>query len=140
MAIELCETHALRRAFGAKQIVLFLKNSVTVLMWKDPKTLAILRLTLRLKFSKIEVVLAENILAAKHKIKSTVNIIVKRKVQTKQNHKSTRHLISKANLFIKSKYFGSWVIFVKHEQLENENLIKLGYLHILGRRYSRNGN
>ena len=118
MAIELCETHALRRAFGAWQkIVLFLKKQRHRAHGEIQKTLAILSLTFRSwrTAAQDKVVLRhKNILAAKHKSVnqlSTSFLIWHRKVQElKQNHKSMGHLISKANSFIKKKFFGSWVL------------------------------
>ena len=92
MAIELCETHALRRAFGAWQkIVLFLKKQRhRAHMEKSKKTLAILSLTFRSwrTAAQDKVVLRhKNILAAKHKNVnqlSTSFLIWHRKYKIKQ--------------------------------------------------------
>ena len=146
MAIELCETHVVRRVFGAWQkiVLLLRKQRHRAFVEKSKKTLATVELAFRSwqNFTQNEVVSRhKNILATKHKNVnqlSTSFLIWHRKIQDlKQNHRSTRHLIAKANCFIKKKYFVSWTLFVEREQIENENIVKLGYLHILGRRYLR---
>ena len=80
-------------------------------------------------------------IATKHKytnILSNAFLSWHRKVQEIfQHHKGTKQLLAKAYLFIQKKCFKKWNLVLEEERIENENLVKLGYLHILGRRYLR---
>ena len=146
MAIELNNTHILQRAFYGweKATNHVRKQRMHAHKIQSKKQFLFMQLIFESWFKYAEnekLVKHKTSIATKHKytnILSNAFLSWHRKVQEIfQHHKGTKQLLAKAHLFIQKKCFKKWNLVLEEERIENENLVKLGYLHILGRRYLR---